>query len=161
MRARSYPRRVARFETLELERFPRRALVMAAAALAAFAVDFVSKHVMVSLEPDTLLFHVSDRDPFGVGAALILVVAITSLLASVVPAWAVVLGAGAALGGAVGNLVSREWWSARGGSPDFIRFSDGSTGNVADLFIAAGIAAMLIGIALWLALTAIRHRRLT
>ena len=62
----------------------------------------------------------------------------------------VVLGAGAALGGAVGNLVSREWWSARRFA-DFIRFGDGSTGNVADLFIAVGIAAMLIGIAVWLA----------
>ena len=152
---------MTRFETLELERFPKRALVMAAAALAAFSVDFLSKHIAVSLEPDTLLFHMSDRDPFGVGAALILVVATMSVLASVVPARTVVLGAGGALGGAVGNLVSREWWSARGGSPDFIRFGDGSTGNVADLFIGVGIAAMLIGIAVWLALTTLKHRRVT
>ena len=136
--------------TLELERFPRRALLMAAAALAAFLVDFVSKELAVALEPDTLLFHVSDRDPFGLGAALILVVAAMSLLACVVPSRIVAIGAGAALGGALGNRMSREWWSSHGGSPDFIRFGDGSTGNVADLFIAFGLGAMLLGIAAWL-----------
>ena len=150
---------MTRFETLELERFPRRAFVMAAAALAALLVDFVSKEIAVALEPDSLLFHVSDRDPFGLGAALIFVVATMSLLACVVPARIVVLGAGAALGGAVGNLTSRQWWSARGGSPDFIRFGDGSTGNVADLFIALGLATMLIGIAAWLGWTVLDHRR--
>ena len=132
---------------------------MAAAALAAFAVDFVSKEVAVALEPASLLFHVSDRSPFGLGSSLILVAALTSLLACVVPARLVVVGAGVALGGAVGNLVSRHWWGARGGSPDFIRFGDGSIGNVADVFIALGLATTLIGIAVWLAWTTFAARR--
>ena len=146
-------------ETLELERFPERALVMAAAAFAAFLVDFVSKELAVALEPDTLLFHVSDRDPFGLGAALIVVVGAMSLLACVVPSRIVAIGAGAALGGALGNRMSREWWSSHGGSPDFIRFGDGSTGNVADLFIAAGLGVMLIGSVVWLVRAVARHPR--
>ena len=146
-------------ETLELERFPHRALLMAATAFAAFSMDFVTKNVAVALEPDSLLFHVSDRAPFGLGSSLILVAAATSLLACVVPARLVAVGAGVALGGGIGNLASRHWWSERGGSPDFIRFGDGSTGNVADLFIAAGLGTMLIGIAVWLGLTATTHRR--
>ena len=143
MQARSYPRRVTRFETLELERFPRRALFMAAAALAAFSVDFVSKHIAVSLEPDTLLFHVSDRDPFGVGAALILVVATMSLLASVVPARIVVLGAGAALGGAVGNLIDRI---RMGEVVDFLDFKliNYPIFNVADAAIVIGVALFIL-----------------
>jgi lipoprotein signal peptidase len=150
---------VSHLETLELRRFPNRALLMAAAALAAFSVDFVTKNLAVALEPDSLLFHVSDSAPFGLGSSLILVAAATSLLACVVPARLVALGAGVALGGGVGNLASRRWWSERGGSPDFIRFGDGSTGNIADLSIAAGLGTMLIGIAIWLVLTATMHRR--
>jgi len=150
---------VRNLETLELERFPHRALLMAATALGAFSMDFVTKNVAVALEPDSLLFHVSDRAPFGLGSSLILVAAATSLLACVVPARLVAVGAGVALGGGIGNLASRHWWSERGGSPDFIRFGDGSTGNIADLFIAAGLGTMLIGIAVWLGLTATTHRR--
>jgi hypothetical protein len=150
---------MSRLETLALERFPQRALVMAAAAFAAFLVDFVSKELAVALEPDTLLFHVSDRDPFGLGAALILVVGAMSLLACVVPSRIVAIGAGAALGGALGNRMSREWWSSHGGSPDFIRFGDGSTGNVADLFIAAGLGVMLIGSVVWLVRAVASHSR--
>ena len=144
---------MSRFGTLELERFPSRALVMGVAALAAFAVDFVTKEVAVALEPDSLLFNVSDRTPFGLGSTLILVAAATSLLACVVPARIVAVGAGIALGGGLGNLTSRHWWDARGGSPDFIRFGDGSTGNVADLFIALGLGTMLIGSIAWLCWT--------
>lgn len=144
---------MSRFETLELGGFPHRAAVMAAAGLAALAVDFVTKRVAVALDPDSLLFHVSDRAPFGLGASLILVVAASSLLACVVPARLVAVGAGVALGGAVGNLVSRHWWSARGGSPDFIPLGDGSTGNVADLFIGLGVGTMLIGTVVWLGWT--------
>ena len=150
---------MSRLETLALARFPQRALLMAAAAFAAFLVDFVSKELAVALEPDALLFHVSDRDPFGVGAALILVVAAMSLLACVVPSRIVAIGAGAALGGALGNRMSREWWSSHGGSPDFIRFGDGSTGNVADLFIAFGLGTMLLGIAAWLVWTVLARDR--
>ena len=150
---------MSRFETLELARFPHRAVVMAAAALVAFFVDFVSKEIAVAVKPDSLLFHVSDRDPFGLGAALILVVVSMSLLACVVPARIVGLGAGVALGGALGNHMSRYWWSSHGGSPDFIRFGDGSTGNVADVFIAAGLGTMLLGSVVWLVWAAARHSR--
>ena len=150
---------MSRLETLALERFPQRALIMAAAALAAFLLDFASKELAVALEPDTLLFHVSDRDPFGLGAALILVVGAMSLLACVVPSRIVAIGAGAALGGARGDRMSREWWSSHGGSPDFIRFGDGSTGNVADLFIAFGVGTMLLGIAAWLVWTVLARGR--
>jgi len=150
---------MSRLATLELEEFPKRALLMAAAAFAAFLVDFASKEIAVALDPDTLLFHVSDRDPFSLGAALILVVAAMSLLACVVPSRIVAIGAGAALGGALGNRMSREWWSSHGGSPDFIRFGDGSTGNIADLFIAFGLGTMLLGIAAWLLWTVLARGR--
>ncbi len=149
---------MSRFETLELEHFLHRVVVMAAAALAAFAVDFVTKEVAVAVGPESLLFNVSDRAPFGLGASLILVAASTSLVACVVPAKLVAVGAGVALGGGVGNLASRHWWSARGGSPDFIPLGDGSTGNVADLFIALGVGTMLIGTVVWLGWTAATHR---
>lgn len=139
-----------RFATLELRAYPRRAFVMAAAALAAVLVDFVSKAVAVALQPDTLLFHVSGRTPFGLGASLIVVVAACALLACVLPARVVALGAGVALGGALGNLTSRHWWGMHGGSPDFIPFADGSTGNVADIFIVVGGCTMLVGAFLWL-----------
>ncbi len=144
---------MSRFATLELERFPNRALVMAAAACFTFALDFATKEVVVALEPASLLFNVSDRAPFGLGWTLIVVAASTSLLACVVPARIVALGAGVALGGALGNLTSRYWWDARGGSPDFIPFGDGSTGNVADLFIGLGLGVMLIGTVAWLGWT--------
>ena len=54
-----------------------------------------------------------------------------------------------ALGGGLGYLTSRYWWDAHGGSPDFIPFGDGSTGNVADLFIAIGRGTMLGGTVAW------------
>jgi hypothetical protein len=150
---------MSRLETLELERFPNRAVLMAAAAFTAFAVDFVAKVVAVALHPGSLLFNVSDRDPFGLKGPLIFVLVLTSLLACVLPARLVGIGAGVALGGAVGNLASRYWWSARGGSPDFIPFGDGSTGNVADLLIALGAMTMLIASIVWLGWAiATRHR---
>ena len=132
---------------------------MAAAASAAFAADFVTKEVAVALEPRTLLFHESEMAPFGLGMSLILVAAATSVLACVVPARLIAVGAGVALGGALGNLTSRHWWSARGGSPDFIPFSDGSTGNVADLFIMLGASTMVIGTVVWLSWIVATSRR--
>ena len=145
-------------ETLKLERFPYRAFLMASAALAAFALDFVTKTIAVAVAPSTLLFNVSNLSPFGLGGSLILVAAATSLMACVLPPRAVAVGAGVALGGGLGNLVSRNWWSERGGSPDFIRLPDGSTANVADLFIATGLATMLAGSVVWLGWTiAVRH----
>ena len=139
-----------RVATLELADYPRRAALMAGVALAALVTDFVSKEIAVALEPDALLFHVSERTVFGLGTSLILVAAATSLLACVLPSRVVALGAGVALGGALGNLTSRTWWSAYGGSPDFIPFADGSTGNVADIFIGMGALAMLLGAVAWL-----------
>lgn len=144
---------MSNFETLELRRFPHRALMMVAAGFAAFAVDFVAKEIAVALEPHTLLFHVSDFTPFGLGASLILLAATTSLLACVVPVRLVMIGAGVALGGALGNLVSRHRWSVRGGSPDFIPLADGSIANVADFFIVFGVGTMLIGTVVWLGWT--------
>jgi hypothetical protein len=144
---------VSNFETLALRRFPHRALIMVAAGLMAFAVDFVAKEIAVALEPRTLRFHVTDLRPFGLGASLIFVAAATSLLACVVPVRLVVIGAGVALGGGLGNLVSRHWWSERGGSPDFIPLADGSIANAADFFIAFGVSTMLIGTVVWLCWT--------
>jgi lipoprotein signal peptidase len=150
---------VTRFATLDLPGFPYRASLMAAAAVVALALDFVSKEIVVALEPGTLLFHVSDRDVFGLGAGAILVAASSSLLVCVLPLRVIAIGAGAALGGALGNLTSRHWWEQRGGSPDFIPFADGSTGNVADLFIALGAFTMLFGIVAWLVSTLVTPRR--
>jgi lipoprotein signal peptidase len=132
---------------------------MAATAVIALAVDFASKEVAVALDVETLLFHVSDRDVFGLGASAILLAAASSLLVCVLPLRVIALGAGAALGGALGNLTSRHWWEQRGGSPDFIPFADGSTGNPADLFIAVGAFTMLFGIVAWLVSILIAARR--
>ena len=63
---------MSNLETLELRRFPNRALLMATAALAAFSVDFVTKNLAVALEPDSLLFHVSDRAPLDFGSFILL-----------------------------------------------------------------------------------------
>jgi Signal peptidase (SPase) II len=141
---------MSRLSTLDLPGFPYRASLMAIAAVVALAIDFVSKEIVVALQLNTLLFHVSDRDVFGLGASAILLAASSSLLVCVLPLRVTSLGAGVALGGALGNLTSRHWWDERGGSPDFIPFADGSTGNIADLFIALGAFTMLFGIVAWL-----------
>jgi hypothetical protein len=123
---------------------------MASAAVLALAVDFVSKEIVVALQPDTLLFHMSGRQVLGLGDSAIVVAAASSLLACVLPLRAIAVGAGVALGGAVGNLVSRYWWEAHGGAPDFIPFADGSTGNIADLCIALGALSMVLATIAWL-----------
>ena len=46
-----------------------------------------------------------------------------------------------------------------GGSPDFIRFADGSTGNLADVSIAAGAMFMVLSTIAWLAWTAFAPAR--
>ena len=143
----------SRFATLELDAFPQRLSVMVLAAFSALFVDLVSKTVVVELWPDALLFNVSDRMPFGLAAGIVIAFA-SSVLACVLPVRLVAVGAGLALGGSIGNLASRHHWGELGGSPDFIRFTDGSTGNFADLSIAAGAMFMLISIVAWLAWTA-------
>lgn len=154
-----YIDRVSRFATLDLPGFPYRASLMATAAVVALAVDFVSKEIVVALDLETLLFNVSDRDVFGLGASAILLAAVSSLLVCVLPLRVIALGAGVALGGALGNLTSRHWWDERGGSPDFIPFADGSTGNIADLFIAFGAFTMLFGTIAWLVSILLAQRR--
>ncbi|HZG35217.1 MAG TPA: signal peptidase II [Gaiellaceae bacterium] len=139
-----------RLPTLDLPGVPSRVVLMVLAAALALTVDWTTKHVVVWLEPGTLLFHVSERASSGLGNGLILVAAGGSLLACVLPLRAVAAGAGLALGGALGNLTSRHWWGSLGGSPDFIPFADGSVGNVADLFIAFGVATMLAASTAWL-----------
>jgi hypothetical protein len=140
-----------RVPTLQLLHYPRRVALMVAAAGAAAIVDFVSKEIVVAVEPDALLFNVLGTFTTA-PASLVLVPAACSFLACVLPARTVALGAGLALGGALGNLASRpRWWDSHGGTPDFIPFADGTTGNVADLFIVAGIMTMLAGVLVWLA----------
>jgi hypothetical protein len=143
----------ARFATLELDDYPQRVLLMVLAAFSALFVDFVSKTIAVAVWPDDLLFNVSTQSLFGLGTGMIAVAALSSLLACVLPVRLVAVGAGLALGGSVGNLTSRHWWGELGGSPDFIRFTDGSTGNFADLSIGAGAAFMLLSTVAWLAWT--------
>jgi hypothetical protein len=150
---------VSRFATLELDDFPQRVTLMVLATLSALFVDLVSKTIAVAVWPDALLFNVSDRSLFGPGAGVIVISALSSLLACVLPVRLVAVGAGLALGGSVGNLTSRYWWGELGGSPDFIRFSDGSTGNLADLSIAAGALFMLLSTVAWLAWTTFAARR--
>ena len=147
-----------RFPTLRLDRFRWRVSLMVLVACSAFLVDLVSKTVAVELSPDALLFNVSDRMPFGFAAGLVIVVG-TSLLMCVLPVRLVAVGAGLALGGSLGNISSRHWWSELGGSPDFIRFTDGSTGNLADVSIAAGAMFMVLSTIAWLAWTAFAPAR--
>lgn len=154
-----YAESVERLTTLELVSYPRRATFMATAACLALLADFVSKTVVVAIGPQTLLFNVNTHSFFGQGARTILVPIACSLLACVLPPRVVTLGAGVALGGALGNLASRYWWAGRGGAPDFIPFSDGSTGNLADLFILTGGGAMLLGALVWFARTVAVARR--
>ena len=132
---------------------------MAVAALLAFGVDFASKTIAVAAEPSTLLFNVSQRSPFGLGESLILVVVACSLVACILPTRVVALAAGVALGGAFGNLASLHVWSELGGSPDFIRFGDGSTGNVADIFLFVGGLSTVVGALLWVGRTYVGSRR--
>ena len=150
---------MSRFATLDLPGFPYRAALMGSAAVLALAIDFVSKEIVVALDPHTLLFNVSDRDAFGLGAGAILLAASSSLLVCLLPLRVIAIGGGVALGGALGNLTSRHWWEHHGGSPDFIPFADGSTGNVADLFIALGAVTMLVGIVAWLVSVLVAPRR--
>jgi Signal peptidase (SPase) II len=150
---------VSRFATLELDDFRWRVSLMTLATFSALLVDFVSKTIVVEIGPDTLLFNVSERTPFGLGTELIVIAAASSVLACVLPVRMIAIGAGLALGGSLGNLTSRHWWSDLGGSPDFIRFADGSTGNVADLSIAAGAGGMLLGAIAWLVWTTVREGR--
>jgi hypothetical protein len=152
---------VSRLATLDLSGFPYRAYLMASVAVAALAVDFVSKEIVVALDPHTLLFNISDRDAFGLGASAIVIAAASSLLMCVLPLRVIAIGAGVALGGALGNLTSRHWWEQRGGSPDFIPFADGSTGNIADLCIAFGAFTMLFGIVAWLVSILVAGRRVS
>jgi lipoprotein signal peptidase len=147
-----------RLATLELDDFPQRVSVMILAAFSVFFVDLVSKTIAVEVAPDDLLFNVSTRSLFGLGAGAIVIAALSSLLACVLPIRLVAVGAGLALGGAVGNLTSRHHWGELGGSPDFIRFSDGSIGNLADLSIAAGAMFMVLSIVVWLAWTTFAAR---
>ena len=151
---------MARLPTLALADYPQRATLMAAAAFAALVVDFVSKEIAVALNPDVVLFNWVSAAFFSPDASRIVVAAGSSLLACVLPVRAVAAGAGVALGGALGNLASRaRWWDEYGGTPDFIPFGDGSIGNVADIFIVAGSAAMLIGVLGWLTSRLLDERR--
>jgi hypothetical protein len=135
---------------------------MAGATGLAALIDFLSKELAVAVEPDALLFNVLGTFT-SAPASLVLVPAACSFLACVLPARAAAVGAGLALGGALGNLASRpRWWDTHGGTPDFIPFGDGTTGNVADLFIVGGIVTMLAGVLVWLAagvLADVRTRR--
>jgi signal peptidase (SPase) II len=146
------------FATLDLDAYWRRVALMTTAMLLAFGIDFAAKTVAVALDPQTLLFNISSNALLGVHASLVLVVA-GSLAACVLPTRVVAIGAGVALGGALGNVASRELWAEQGGSPDFIPFADGSTGNVADIFIFTGGIAMLLGAFLWFGFTALESRR--
>jgi len=125
-RRQGYAARLTRLATLELVSYRRRAMLMAGAAGAALLVDLVSKVVAVAAAPQTLLFNVFTDSRLGLGTGAILVVAACSLLACVLPARTVAVGAGVALGGATGNLASRYLWADRGGSPDFIQIGRAS-----------------------------------
>jgi hypothetical protein len=116
---------VGRFETLELAGYPRRVLLMAAAALAVLAVDLASKVVAVAVGPHTLLFNVSHRSPLGLGQSAIVVFVAISLAACVIPSRTVALGAGIALGAALGNLTSRQSGPAAAGAPTSSRSATG------------------------------------
>jgi hypothetical protein len=146
------------FATLDLDAYGRRVSIMAIATLSAFVIDFAAKTVAVALDPRTLLFNVSTHAPLGFRTSLVLVIA-GSLAACVLPTRLVAIGAGVALGGALGNVASRHLWAEQGGSPDFIPFADGSTGNVADIFIFTGGIAMLLGAFVWFGVTAFESRR--
>ena len=113
---------------------------------ALFFVDLVSKTVAVELWPDALLFNVSDRMPFGLAAGLVHRGVRARCSRACCRSGSSRSAPGLALGGSLGNLGSRHWWGELGGTPDFIRFADGSTGNLADLSIAAGAMFMVLSI---------------
>jgi lipoprotein signal peptidase len=144
---------VERFGTFNLASYPHRAFVMLAAMALVFCVDFAAKSVAIGVSPSTLLFHTSTHAAFGQTGRALLVLAWCSLLACVLPSTVIAVGAGVALGGAVGNLASRYLWARQGGSPDFIPFGDGSTGNLADVSIMVGGAVMVLGSVVWLVRT--------
>jgi lipoprotein signal peptidase len=131
---------------------------MLVATALAFCVDFAAKTVAVGISPSSLLFHTSTRSAFGQSSAAIVLLAGCSLLACVLPSTVIAVGAGVALGGAIGNLTSRYLWASQGGSPDLIPFGDGSTGNLADISIMVGAALMLLGAFVWLGRALVTRR---
>ena len=141
----------------ELERFRARASLMLLAAGGAALIDFASKEIAVAVAPAAVYFN-PFQDPIWAGERVLFAAVVAcSFLACVFPARLVAVGAGAAFGGAVGNLASRiRWWPEFGGTPDFIPMGANSIGNVADVFIFVGAWTMVLATVAWALVRAAR-----
>jgi len=113
-----------------------RSALLVAIAVSFAAIDLVHKAL------DRAEFHHA-RSPF---AAFVIVALVGGLLVLVprIPSNTAALGAGAACGGALGNLVSLFAWSQ--GVPDplvLVGDTHGLAFNLADVFALAGVALLL------------------
>ena len=146
-------------QVFELKRFGARVSLMLAAAGAAAIVDFASKEIVVATVPSSVFFNPFQDPGWASERVLFAAVVACSFLACVFPARLAAVGAGAAFGGAVGNLASRvQWWPEFGGTPDFIPMGENSIGNVADVFIFVGAWTMVFATVAWALLRALRRR---
>lgn len=120
----------------------RRRLTLVAVAVPLAAADLVQK----AGEP----VYGHPRGVVYVAGALVLAAALVVLVPHV-PSAALSLGAGVATAGAVGNLAAALAW--RDGVPNPI-VAGGVAFNLADVFAAAGAAALVVGTVVF----ALRHR---
>ena len=141
----------------ELGRFRARASLMLFAAAAAAIVDFATKEIAVAAAPQSVLFN-PFQDPILAGERVLFTAVVAcSFLACVFPARLVAIGAGAAFGGAIGNLASRiRWWPEFGGTSDFIPMGGDYVGNVADVFIFVGAWTMVLATVVWALVRVVR-----
>ena len=140
------------------------AVVGAATFVLAFAIDLVSKVVVVAGDHGHLVVY-NSRPPAFTHRVVMSVVAIlvTILLArgaahtGIGRLWGLWIGAGLLVGGVLGNGVSPFLWSR--GVPDFINTRD-FVWNYADFEIGIGLSGGLVSVAIAAIAAYFRDRRL-
>lgn len=122
---------------------------------AVFAVDQGTKLAATAVHPST--FVLNGRQPSLWGTVAIVVTMVVVLGLPFTPA---TLASAVWAGGAAGNLLDAYFWP--GGVPDFIRAAPfAGTWNLADAFIAAGVAGLGLALILWVAVAPWRLSRLS
>lgn len=122
-------------------------------AVPVFAIDQGSKLVAAAVRPDN---YVLNTTSISIWWDLAVVAVAAGVL--LVPFRPLAIAVGVWVGGAAGNVLDAHVWP--GGVPDFIRFGGlRGTFNLADVFIAAGAAAVGTLLLVWVAVSASAHAR--
>jgi hypothetical protein len=111
----------------------------------AIALALADLAVKAALETDARHFH----DRSGTWVAFSYGLLLTAIGLARLPSRAVAIGAGLLAGGVAGNLLSARWYD--GSVPNPLVVGDSTHGiafNVADLFVLAGTAVLLVSLAL-------------